>query len=280
MVFAAPTIFVYTTVVIIPFIYGIYLTFTDWNGISSSYNFIGLDNYKSVIADKVFWDSFLLTFKFTIITVVLVNVIAFSLALLVTRGFRGSNLLRAIYFTPNLIGGVILGFIWQFIFMKVFRYLGAITDIKIFDIAWLTDEVSAFWGLVIVAVWQMSGYMMVIYIAGLQNVPHYVIEASLIDGANSFQRFRFVTLPLMMQSVTISIFLTLSNSFKIFDLNLALTNGGPYGSTEMVTLHIYNEAFLFGNFGAGQAKAIIFTIVIASITFIQVYLSKKKEVEM
>jgi len=126
----------------------------------------------------------------------------------------------------------------------------------------------------------MSGYMMIIYIAGLQNVPNYVIEASLIDGANSFQRFRFVTLPLMIQSVTISIFLTLSNSFKIFDLNLALTNGDPYGSTEMVTLHIYNEAFLFGNFGIGQAKAIIFTLVIASITFVQVYLSKKKEVEM
>ncbi|WP_072723467.1 carbohydrate ABC transporter permease [Tepidibacter thalassicus] len=277
--FVGPALLGFTVVVIIPLIFGIYYSFTDWNGIKSDINFIGLENYMEVFKDKGFLDSFIFTTKFTIASVISINIIGFSLALLVTRGLKISNVLRTIFFMPNLIGGLILGFIWQFIFTKAFAALGETIGAK-WLLGWLSNTHTGFWGLVILMAWQMSGYLMIIYIAALQNIPQELIEASKIDGANAWQRVKHIVFPLVRPAFTVSLFLTLSNSFKLYDQNLSLTGGGPANSTQMLAMNIYNTAFKFNQMGVAQAKAVIFFIVIGAITLTQVYISKKGEVEM
>lgn len=279
LIFAGPTTFAFLTVIILPFLYGIYLTFTDWNGISATHSFVGFQNYLQAFKDKVFWTSFLLTLKYVFFTVILINVIAFFLAYMLTSGVKGQNFFRAGFFTPNLIGGILLGFIWQFIFSNILVYLGKSYDIPILSGSWLSDPDKAFWALVIVTVWQYTGYMMVIYIAGLVNIPRDLLEAASIDGANFYQRLKNVILPLMAPSFTISVFLTLQRGFMVYDINLALTNGGPYKSTELISLHIYNTAFLSQQYGIGQAEAFFLFFVVAAVTLLQVYFSKKLEVE-
>jgi len=279
LIFAGPTTFAFFTVMILPFLYGIYLTFTDWDGISATHAFVGFSNYLQVFKDKVFWTSFLLTLKYVFFTVILINVIAFFLAYVLTSGLKGQNFFRAGFFTPNLIGGVLLGFIWQFIFSEILVYFGKSYNVPIFFNSWLSDPDKAFWALVIVTVWQYTGYMMVIYISGLVNIPRDLLEAASIDGANSYQRLKNVILPLMVPSFTISVFLTLQRGFMVYDINLALTNGGPYKSTELISLHIYNTAFLHQQYSTGQAKAIFLFFVVATVTLLQVYFSKKLEVE-
>ncbi|MDI3501799.1 MAG: maltose transport system permease protein [Thermoanaerobacter sp.] len=279
LIFAGPTTFAFLTVIILPFLYGIYLTFTDWDGISATHAFVGFSNYLQAFKDKVFWTSFLLTLKYVFFTVILINVIAFFLAYVLTSGLKGQNFFRAGFFTPNLIGGVLLGFIWQFIFSEILVYFGKSYNVPIFSNSWLSDPDKAFWALVIVTVWQYTGYMMVIYIAGLVNIPRDLLEAASIDGANSYQRLKNVILPLMVPSFTISVFLTLQRGFMVYDINLALTNGGPYKSTELISLHIYNTAFLHQQYSTGQAKAIFLFFVVATVTLLQVYFSKKLEVE-
>ncbi|HHY80795.1 MAG TPA: sugar ABC transporter permease [Thermoanaerobacter sp.] len=279
LIFAGPTTFAFLTVIILPFLYGIYLTFTDWDGISATHAFVGFSNYLQAFKDKVFWTSFLLTLKYVFFTVILINVIAFFLAYVLTSGLKGQNFFRAGFFTPNLIGGVLLGFIWQFIFSEILVYFGKSYNVPIFSNSWLSDPDKAFWALVIVTVWQYTGYMMVIYIAGLVNIPRDLLEAASIDGANSYQRLKNVILPLMVPSFTISVFLTLQRGFMVYDINLALTNGGPYKSTELISLHIYNTAFLYQQYSTGQAKAIFLFFVVATVTLLQVYFSKKLEVE-
>lgn len=279
LIFAGPTTFAFLTVIILPFLYGIYLTFTDWNGISATHAFVGFSNYLQVFKDKVFWTSFLLTLKYVFFTVILINVIAFFLAYMLTSGAKGQNFFRAGFFTPNLIGGILLGFIWQFIFSNILVYLGKSYDIQILSGSWLSDPDKAFWALVIVTVWQYTGYMMVIYISGFMNIPRDLLEAASIDGANTYQRLKNVILPLMVPSFTISVFLTLQRGFMVYDINLALTNGGPYKSTELISLHIYNTAFLSQQYGIGQAEAFFLFFVVAAVTLLQVYFSKKLEVE-
>lgn len=279
LIFAGPTTFAFFTVMILPFLYGIYLTFTDWDGISATHAFVGFSNYLQAFKDKVFWTSFLLTLKYVFFAVILINVIAFFLAYVLTSGLKGQNFFRAGFFTPNLIGGVLLGFIWQFIFSEILVYFGKSYNVPIFSNSWLSDPDKAFWALVIVTVWQYTGYMMVIYIAGLVNIPRDLLEAASIDGANSYQRLKNVILPLMVPSFTISVFLTLQRGFMVYDINLALTNGGPYKSTELISLHIYNTAFLHQQYSTGQAKAIFLFFVVATVTLLQVYFSKKLEVE-
>lgn len=279
LIFAGPTTFAFLTVIILPFLYGIYLTFTDWDGISATHAFVGFSNYLQAFKDKVFWTSFLLTLKYVFFAVILINVIAFFLAYVLTSGLKGQNFFRAGFFTPNLIGGVLLGFIWQFIFSEILVYFGKSYNVPIFSNSWLSDPDKAFWALVIVTVWQYTGYMMVIYIAGLVNIPRDLLEAASIDGANSYQRLKNVILPLMVPSFTISVFLTLQRGFMVYDINLALTNGGPYKSTELISLHIYNTAFLHQQYSTGQAKAIFLFFVVATVTLLQVYFSKKLEVE-
>lgn len=276
--FVGPSVFAFTLVIFIPLILGIYYSFTDWNGISSQINFVGFENYIKAFSDEGFRSSFFFTTKFTIAAVIAINIIGFGLALLVTRESRISNLLRTVFFMPNLIGGLILGFIWQFIFVNVFNGLGQALG-REWMMGWLSNEVTGFWGMVIIVSWQMAGYVMVVYVAGLQNVPPELNEAAKIDGANWWQRLRNITIPMVKPAFTISLFLTLSNSFKLFDQNLALTNGGPGNATQMLALNIYQTAFTLNKINLAQAKAVIFFVIVAVIGLVQVYLTKKDEVE-
>jgi raffinose/stachyose/melibiose transport system permease protein len=277
--FALPGMFCFFAVVIVPFIYGVYLTLTDWDGVAKVKNFIGLKNFAGVMHDKQFWTSLLLTFKYVIVVVVLVNVIAFLIAFLLTRGMKGQNFFRAGFFTPNLIGGIVLGYIWQFVFSRVFVNIGESTGWKLFEVSWLSEPEKAFAAMVLVSVWQLSGYMILIYVAGFMGLSEDVMEAASIDGASGWVKMRHIVLPLMMSSITICLFLTLSRAFMVYDVNLSLTAGGPYGSTEMAAMHVYEKAFTSRQFGVGQAEALILFIVVACISGLQVYLTKKQEVE-
>ncbi|ADQ07894.1 binding-protein-dependent transport systems inner membrane component [Caldicellulosiruptor hydrothermalis 108] len=279
IIFAGITTMVFLTVVIIPFLYGVYLTLTDWNGIEATKKYIGIRNYISILNDSTFLYSFTLTLKYVFFSVLFINLIAFLLAYLLTSGIKGQNVFRIALFTPNLIGGIVLGFIWQFIFNNTLPYIGQKIGLGLISNSWLASPQKAFWALVIVTVWQYSGYMMMIYIAGLVGIPQDIIEASTIDGAGQLTRITKIILPLLAPSFTVSVFLSLQRSFMVYDLNLALTKGGPFRSTELVSMHVYSEAFLSQNYGIGQAKAIILFITVAIITSIQVYLSKKAEVE-
>lgn len=276
--FIAPALIALFMVVIVPLLYGIYYSFTNWDGINEPV-FQGFTNYVKLLKDQSFRDSLWFTTKFAVVSVILINVIGLSLALLVTQKIKGNNLLRTIFFMPNLIGGLILGFIWQFVFISAFTAIGEKVGIKALE-GWLSTTKTGFWGLVILTAWQMSGYIMIIYIAHLENIPEDVLEAAKIDGATSFQRFRYIIFPLVAPAFTVSLFLTLSNSFKLYDQNLSLTGGAPYNSTQMVAMNIYNTAFVNNNMAFAQAKAVIFFIIIAIISLTQVYYNKKKEVEM
>lgn len=276
--FIAPALIALFMVVIVPLLYGIYYSFTNWDGINEPV-FQGFTNYVKLLKDQSFRDSLWFTTKFAVVSVILINVIGLSLALLVTQKIKGNNLLRTIFFMPNLIGGLILGFIWQFVFISAFTAIGEKIGIKALE-GWLSTTRTGFWGLVILTAWQMSGYIMIIYIAHLESIPEDVLEAAKIDGATSFQRFRYIIFPLVAPAFTVSLFLTLSNSFKLYDQNLSLTGGAPYNSTQMVAMNIYNTAFVNNNMAFAQAKAVIFFIIIAIISLTQVYYNKKKEVEM
>lgn len=273
--FLAPCLLAFTIIVIIPVVCGLYYSLTDWNGISSDANFIGLDNFVRLFTDEdQFWVSFGFTALFTLVSVILINVVGFALALLVTQRIRCANALRSIFFMPNLIGGLLLGFAWQFVFTKVFPA----TNIEFLQ-NWLTNKETGFFALVIVMVWQMSGYMMIIYIAALQGVSDSVIEAAAIDGASGWRRLCSIIMPMVSQAFTIGLFLMLSNSFKLFDQNLSLTGGGPNHTTEMLALNIYQTAFSANDMGYAQAKAFVFLIIVALISVVQLTISKRAEIE-
>lgn len=277
--FALPGMFCFFAVVMVPFVYGVYLTLTDWNGVAKVKNFVGLKNFAGVWKDPQFFDSLMLTFKYVILVVLLVNVVSFGLAYLLTRGIKGQNFFRAGFFTPNLIGGIVLGYIWQFVFSRVFVNMGEATGWEAFGVSWLSDPTKAFIALVLVSVWQLSGYMILIYVAGFMGLSEDVMEAASIDGASGWRKMRSITMPLMMSSVTVCLFLTLSRAFMVYDVNLSLTAGAPYGTTEMAAMHVYEKAFTSRQFGLGQAEALVLFIIVACISGIQVYLTKKKEVE-
>lgn len=276
--FLTPTLLALTLVVFFPFIYGFIFSFTDWNGLTAS-EFIGFSNYIEAFRDKEFLDAIIFTVMFAIVSIVLVNIIGLGLATLVTQKMKSSNLLRTVFFMPNLIGGLILGFIWQFIFVSAFDAIGSVFGIEALQ-GWLSTTETGFWGLVILNTWQYAGYIMIIYIAYLESVPKELIEAAEIDGASAFQRFWRVKFPLVAPAFTISLFLTLSNAFKLYDQNLALTNGGPYNSTQMLAMEIYNTAFSDYDMAYAQSKAVIFFILVATIALIQVYFNKKREVDL
>lgn len=279
LLFTGPTLFAFLTVMIVPFIYGIYLTFTNWDGIATTHTLVGFENYGKVFQDEVFWKSFGLTLKYVLFTVILVNAVAFLLAFGLTRGLKGQNIFRAGFFIPNLVGGIVLGLIWQFIFSNVLVFIGEKAEIPLFSTSWLADPQKAFWALIIVTIWQYAGYMMVIYIAGLMSVPNDILEAASIDGANGWTKLRTMTLPLMVPSFIVCIFLTLQRGFMVYDVNLSLTKGGPFKSTEMVSMHVYEKAFLSRDYGLGQAEALVLFLLVAVITLLQVYFGKKMEVE-
>jgi raffinose/stachyose/melibiose transport system permease protein len=279
LIFAGPITFVFSAVVIIPFIYGIYLTFTGWDGITNAKPFVGLANYSNVLKDDGFWSSLWLTLEYVLVSVILINLVGFALAYLVTGKIKGKNFFRAGFFTPNLIGGIVLGYIWQFVFNRALPYIGSVTGISFLEKSWLSDPTKAFWTLIIVAIWQYSGYMMLIYIAGLMGVSKDILEAGKIDGCTNRQTTRHIILPLMASSFTVCLFLSITKCFMVYDVNLSLTEGGPYGTTVMSAMHVYQKAFSNKMYGVGQAEALVLFLVIAAIAVSQAYLGKRKEVE-
>lgn len=280
IVFVGPALLFFCIIVGIPFLMSLYYSFTEWNGVTTAITWTGLDNFKHILLnDEGFRTSFWFTAKYSIVTVFLANAVGFGLALLLTQRLKTRNVLRTIFFLPNVIAGLLLGFIWSFIFVKGFSAVGELTGIGFFELPWLGTANTAFWGIVIVSIWQMSGYLMVIYIAGILNMPKELLEAAKIDGANAFQLLKDIMIPLIMPAFTVCFFLTISWTFKVFDLNLSLTKGGPFGSTESVALNIYKEAFQNNRYGLGTAKALIFFIVVAIVTTLQVVYTKRKEVE-
>ncbi|MGG1312061.1 MULTISPECIES: carbohydrate ABC transporter permease [Cohnella] len=281
VLFTMPLIFIFTTVVIIPFIIGIGYSFVSWDGIPANPKvFVGFDNYVQLFQDERFLQSAWHTIQFTVLALIVVNLAGLLLALLVTNGLRVSNAARTMFFMPNLIGGLILGYIWQFIFTDAFNSVGEKTGLKSIFFNWLLDPQFALIAMVIVFAWQMAGYTMVIYIAGIQSIPDEMMEAAKVDGANLWHRLTKIVFPLLMPSFTICLFLTLSGAFKIFDVNLSLTKGGPNNATEMFAMNIYNEIFAYSHYGIGQAKAIVFFLIVAVLTLTQVIITKKREVQM
>lgn len=269
-VFVLPTMIAFTIGFIAPFLLGVYLSFCKFTTVTDA-TFIGLKNYMKVFEDPTFIHSMWYTALFTIVTVLLINVLAFAVALLLTKGIRGTNIFRTVFFMPNLIGGIVLGYIWQLLLNGV---------LAIFGRTLTYSSIYGFWGLVILMCWQQIGYMMIIYISGIQNIPGELIEAAKIDGANAKQLLRYVTLPMVMPSITICTFLTVTNGFKLFDQNLALTNGAPSKMSEMLALNIYNTFYgRTGYEGVGQAKAVIFFIIVGVIAVLQNKLTTSKEVQ-
>jgi len=279
-IFVAPALIFFTIVIFIPFLRAILFSFQDWNGISSDIGWAGTSNYTKLLNDKGFIKSFDFTVQFVITTTILLNVVALALALILNLALKTRNILRTAFFLPYVIGGVIIGFIWQFIIGGLFPEIGAATGWAIFQKSWLSYPEYSFWALVIVTVWHSAGYFMIIYLAALQGVPKDMLEAAEIDGAGRIQRFWHVTLPLIRPAMTINLFLAISNGFKGFDLNFALTKGGPFGTTESLALHIYLEAFTKNLFTYASAKAVIFFLILAAITLVQVAVMKRREVEM
>ncbi|WP_270457444.1 carbohydrate ABC transporter permease [Faecalimonas umbilicata] len=273
--FGLPATLIWAAVVIIPFLYGIGITFTDWNGLSLDINFIGLKNYKTVFSDPTFLSAFLKTVIYVLFTVIVSNVVGFFLALVVTSGIRFQGLFRTGFFTPNIIGGIILGYIWNFIFSYAITSVGKTMGIESLSTSWLTDPTKALAALIIVSSWQLSGYLMVIYIAGLTNISGELLESAQIDGATGWQVIKNIKVPLVRNSITICTFLAISRSFMSFDMNLSLTAGGPYKSTELIAYKIYQTAFTSMEFGKGQAQAIVLFVIVAAISLLQVYFTNK-----
>ena len=266
-VFVLPTLAAFTIVFAVPFILGLGLSFTEFTTVLDA-KWVAFANYVKAFSNRDFLNALWFTVKFTVVSVITINLISFGLATLLTKGFKGTNIFRTVFFMPNLIGGIVLGYIWQMIINGVLQNFGVTITY---------DAKYGFWGLVFMMNWQLIGYMMIIYIAGIQNIPSDLQDASKVDGANRIQTLRHVTLPLVMPSITICLFLTITNSFKLFDQNLALTAGAPSKQTAMLALDIYNGKI--GREGIGQAKAVIFFIIVAAISFAQLIYTRNKEVE-
>jgi raffinose/stachyose/melibiose transport system permease protein len=267
--FVGPTLAAFLIAFVIPFVMGIVLSFSRFTTMTDI-TWVGFSNYVRAFSNSDFVNALKFSALFTIVSVVIINVAAFALALLLTRGIRGTNVFRTMIFMPNLIGGIVLGYIWQFI---INGFLG------IFGVTITVDVKYGFWGLVLLSNWQFIGYMMIIFIAGIQNIPGDVLEAAIIDGASPFTTLRKITIPLVMPSITITLFMTIANSFKMFDQNLALTAGAPGKETAMVALDIYNTFYSrVGWEGVGQAKALIFFLVVVLITVAQLSITRRREV--
>ena len=274
--FAGVTTVVFAAVVIAPFLYGLYLTFTSWDGVSKEKPFVGLANYVSTFGDAAYWQALGRTFVYSAIAVILVNVVAFILAFLVTSGVKGQNFFRAGFFIPNLIGGIVLGYIWKFVFNRAFVALGNALSIGFLSTSWLATTGGAMLCLIIVSVWQYAGYMMLIYVAGFMSVSGDVLEAAQIDGCTNMQTLVHISVPLMASSFVQCLFLTVTRCFMVYDVNLSLTKGEPFNSSVMAAMHVYNQAFTYKNYGTGQA--LILFIVCAVVGVLQVYVGKKAEV--
>ncbi|BBI33939.1 carbohydrate ABC transporter permease [Cohnella abietis] len=278
--FVSPAVLLFALIIMLPFVRAIIFSFQDWDGISTDIKWVGWSNYTTIFHDSAYMKSFWFTLKYVAVSTLLVNVIGFALAIVLNMKLKTKNVLRTVYFMPHVIGTLIIGFIWQFIISQVFPQIAEWTGWHIFEVNWLSYPSYAFWALILVNVWYSAGYFMVIYIAALQGISTELLEAAQIDGVNRWQRMWHIILPLVRNAITICLFLAITSGFKVFDLNLALTKGGPFGSTESLALHIYQDAFANNNYTLASTKAIIFFIVLGAITLIQVFAMKRKEVEM
>jgi raffinose/stachyose/melibiose transport system permease protein len=272
LMFAGPSTLLFLAVVIVPFIYGFYLTMTSWDGVSVTKTFVGLQNFVDAFKDADYWAAMGRTVIYSVFAVILINIVAFALAYLVTQGIKGQNFFRAGFFVPNLIGGIVLGYVWKFVFNRAF--------VAIFNQPSLLGTTNgAMFCLILVSVWQYAGYMMLIYVAGFMSVSKDVQEASQIDGCNKSQAMRHVIIPLMRSSFVQCIFLSITRCFVVYDVNLSLTNGEPFKSSTMAAMHVYNQAFTYKNYGLGQSEAVILFVVCAIVGVTQVMIGKKGEVE-
>ena len=272
IMFAGISTVLFFAVVILPFIYGLYLTFTSWDGVSRAKPFVGFANYAAAFSDMDFWAALGRTLIYSAISVIMINVVAFLLAYMVTSGLKGQNFFRAGFFIPNLIGGIVLGYVWQFVFNRAFPVIFKGTT------SMLGTSHGAMAALIIVSVWQYAGYMMLIYVAGFMSVSKSLIEAAQIDGCTPTQSAWYVTVPLMRSSFVQCLFLSITRCFMVYDVNLSLTKGEPYGSSVMAAMHVYNQGFTYKNYGVGQAQALILFVVCAVVGVTQVYIGKKGEV--
>ena len=285
--FLVPTLLAFVMVIIIPFIYGIYYSVTNWQGTGAATAWGGLSNYAAIFQEPAFLHSFLVTLLFTVLNVITVNVVAFIISLLVTSEIPGRNVYRAGFFVPNLIGGIVLGLVWQFIFSNIVPQVGAAIGSKLLSKSLISNKDTVMATMVIVNTWQYAGYIMLIYVASIQGISKSVLEAAEVDGATYWKRITKIQIPLMANAFTISLFLTLTNSFKMYDVNVALTNGGPTAvfmkkpvqASELLALNIYQTAFKYNNMAQGQAKAVIFFVVLTIFSIIQVSYNKSKEIE-
>ena len=278
-VFLGPSLIAFSCVLLLPMLYGVFLTFTDYSPVTGLNNFVGLQNYIEAFTDRVFYRQLLITIRYVLFATILCNAVAFALAYLLTSKLKLQNIVRTGFFTPNLIGGIILGYIWRFIFANVLTQVGQNFDIATLSTSFLTHPDRAIHAMIIVTVWQYAGYLMMIYIAGLISIPRDIQEAAALDRATGLRKVFSVTIPLMVPSFIICFFITISRSFMTYDLNLALTGGDPFGSTRLASMHIYQVAFQAGQFGIGQAQAMMLFVVVAVIAVTQVLIAKRYEVE-
>ncbi len=277
--FVIPPMLIWALVVVVPLIYGVYLTFTNWNGLSPDFDLVGFTNYVAIFTDQTFLTSLGKTFIYVFFVVILSNLLGLALALLLTYGIKLQGMFRACFFAANMIGGIVMGYIWNYIFSFALTKVGDATGITALQTSMLTKPTTAMIALIIVAVWQLSGYLMVIYVAGLTNVSKDMLEAARIDGTSSWQLLRYIKIPMIRSSVTICVFMAISRAFMSFDVNLTLTAGGPFKSTELLALKIYQTAFSNFDYGKGQAEALVLFIIAAIVSLVQVNVSKKGEVQ-
>ena len=292
--FLAPVLFAFVVVIVVPFVLGAWYSFTNWSATAragETLHLIGLANYAGIPRDPSFSYSFIITIVYTVLNMIAINVVAFGLAMLVTLKLKGRNVYRAGFFIPNLIGGLILGYVWQFIFNNAIPSLGTMLGIASWANAanlMLARSDSAIIAMVIVGTWQYAGYIMVIYVAAIETIPGDIIEASSIDGASPWRRLRSIILPMTRQAFTVTMFLTLVNSFKQFDVNVSLTGGGPsvmfanqpiYG-TELLAMNIYNQGLRADDMAGGQARAVVFFLVLVIVSIVEVSINKRREIEL
>lgn len=277
--FFIPAVLIWLAIQIIPFLYGIFISFTKWDGLGNDYSWVGLNNYLTIFRDTKFIKSLWITTKYAVAVVLTSNAIAVGLGVLLTSALKGRTFFRTAMFTPNIVGGLILGYIWKFIFNFGLTAIGKSTGISLFEKSWLTSSKMALMAMIIVASWQLSSYLMLIYIAGISNVPKELMEAAYIDGAGKWAAFRYVTLPMIRSSFTVCIFLSITRCFMAFDVNLSLTGGGPFNATELISLKVYNTAFTSMKFGVAQAEAVVLFLVVVVVSLMQARMSMKKEVQ-
>ncbi|MDR0928560.1 MAG: sugar ABC transporter permease [Oscillospiraceae bacterium] len=280
LLFFLPAVLIWLTAMVIPFFYGIWISFVKWDGIGDNYTFVALENFTKIFSTTKFMQSLSRTAIYTVGTVLLSNLLGMALGLLLTSALKGRNVFRTAIFVPNVIGGIAMGYIWRYLFHYGLTAVGKNLGLAYLSTSMLSDPTKAMIALIIVSSWQLSAYLMILYVAGFTNVPNELVEAARVDGASPWMMLRKVRLPMIRPSITICLFLAIVRSFMVFEVNLSLTDGGPFGSTELIAYRIYNTAFVSLKFGNAQAQAVVLFLVVALVSVLQAYFTSRREVEL